>query len=104
MLNGFVGIHVEDRFTDGVPLAAVPFEFDQPGVASRIAFHHVGQVVNKGRNSVEAWRTALGQLLADRTYYREAQRFLRLIQSTRGTERAAEIVEQAATTQRAVTV
>ena len=91
-----------EALTNGVPMAAVPFDGDTPGITSRIVFHGVGQALPR-KSSPQAWRRALAQILEDPTYRQQAQRFARLIQQTRGAEQAAEIVEQAATTGRPVT-
>ena len=37
---------VLEALSTGVPMVAIPIAYDQPGVAARIAYHHVGEFID----------------------------------------------------------
>jgi MGT family glycosyltransferase len=79
----------------GVPMVAIPVTNDQPGVAARIAHTHTGAVVPLKDLSVERLRTAIDEVLGDGTYRENAARLQKVIQSTNGLEKAADLILQA---------
>lgn len=86
----------------GLPMVAIPITNDQPGVASRLQWLGVAEVVQPGRLSVERLRAAITRVLSDPSYREKARRLQKEIHRVQGVARAGDIVEEAFTTRRAV--
>ena len=84
-----------ESLAQGVPLVAIPIGYDQPGVAARIAYHGVGELMEIEHLTVEGLSQLTRKVLNDARYRLRAQHFASLIAETRGLELAADVVEQA---------
>lgn len=78
----------------GVPMVAVPVTNDQPGVAARIAWTGVGEVIPLKQLSISKMRDAIGKVLTDDAYKKRAIALQKAIHHQEGTSRAADIIEQ----------
>jgi zeaxanthin glucosyltransferase len=79
----------------GVPMVAIPIGYDQPGVAARIAYHGVGEIVNIEDLTIERLSRLIGRVLRDPRYTNRAQYFQGVIARTRGLDLAADLIERA---------
>lgn len=91
-----------ESFAAGVPLAAVPINFDQFGVAARIRWTGTGDFVNLSALTPPRLRAAITKVLTNPAYLEAARRMRDTIASTNGAERAAEIIEQVIETRKPV--
>lgn len=87
-----------ESLTYGVPMVAIPVANDQPGIAARIAWTGVGEVLPLGKLSVERLQKAVKQVLIGDSYKKNALRLQEAIERSGGVNRAADIIEQAAST------
>ena len=85
----------------GTPMLALPLAFDQPGVASRIEWHGVGRRASRF-SRVHQLENHLQQLLDDARYRQHLSAIQPQLIRAGGSERAADIAEQASLHQRAV--
>jgi zeaxanthin glucosyltransferase len=81
--------------TQGVPMVAIPVGYDQPGIASRIAHHGVGEFMEIEHLSVEGLSGLIRRVLGDPRYRIRAQHFASVIAKTRGLDLAADVIERA---------
>jgi MGT family glycosyltransferase len=79
----------------GLPMVAIPITNDQPGVASRLAWLGVAEVVQPGRLTVARLRAALEHVLSEPRYREKARQLRERIRALDGLARAADLVEQA---------
>ena len=86
----------------GLPMVAIPITNDQPGVASRLEWLGVAEVIQPNRLSAPRLRAALERVLGDPRYREKARRHQAEIAGLDGVRRAAEIAEEALTTRHAV--
>ncbi|MCT7979803.1 glycosyltransferase [Laspinema olomoucense] len=91
-----------ESLTHGVPMVAIPIMNDQPGVASRIAWTGVGEVVPLKQLSVPKLRTAIQKVLGEESYKQRAFGLQEAIQRAGGVSRAADIIEQVVLTAKPV--
>ena len=82
----------------GVPMLAMPFMWDQIGIASRIAFHRVGLSLKPQQRRPEVLAESIRRLLTDSLYRDRCKALSSIIQKTGGAEEAAEIIEQVGVT------
>ena len=75
-------------------MVAIPIANDQPGVAARITWSGVGEVVPLKRLGVPSLRTAITKVLANDSYRENAVRMQGAIKAAGGVSRAADIIEQ----------
>ena len=61
-----------ESLINGVPMVAIPVTNDQPGVAARIAYTGVGEVVPLKELSVSKLRSAIVKVLAQESYKQRA--------------------------------
>jgi zeaxanthin glucosyltransferase len=87
-----------ESLSNGVPMVAIPITNDQPGVAARLAWAGVGEVVTLSRLSVPRLRTAIQKVLTEDSYKKNAVRLQKAIQQGGGVTRAIDIVELAVST------
>jgi zeaxanthin glucosyltransferase len=85
---------VMDALEMGVPCLAIPFAFDQPGVAARLSYRGAGLALAPRRLTTWRVETALARLLADPAFALAARRIGADIRSGGGSRRAAAIAEQ----------
>ncbi len=81
--------------SSGVPLVAIPITNEQPGIASRIARTGAGEVLRLSDLTVSNLQAAIEQVLKDNSYQKNADKFKQLIEQAGGVKRAADIIEQA---------
>jgi MGT family glycosyltransferase len=86
---------VLDALTYGVPLVAVPLAFEQPAIASRVAWTASGEVLPLARLNTSRLRTAMRSVLGNPSFRKGAQRVQTSIEASGGASRAADIIEQA---------
>lgn len=79
-------------------MVAIPITNDQPGVAARIAWTGTGEVVPLSQLSVPKLRSAIQQVLTEKSYREKASRLQEAIRQAGGVSRAADIVEQVIST------
>jgi len=91
-----------ESLSNGVPMVAIPVANDQPGVAARIAWTGVGEVVSLKELSVSKVRSAIGKVLTQESYKQRAIEMQEAIGRSGGTKRAADIIEQAVLTRKPV--
>jgi len=83
-----------ESLSNGVPMVAIPVANDQPGVAARIAYTGVGEVVSLKELSVRKLRSAIEKVLTQESYKQRAIEMQEAIARSGGTKRAADIIEQ----------
>ena len=88
--------------SNGVPMVAVPIANDQPGIAARIAWAGVGEVVPLKKLNVPRLQKAINRVLTQESYKQNALRLQEAIRRAGGVSRAADIVEQAVSTRQPV--
>ncbi|MEG4147721.1 glycosyltransferase [Microcoleus sp. Pol12B5] len=86
----------------GVPMVAIPVANDQPGVAARIAWTGAGEVVPLNKLSVPRLLSAIGKVLTEDSYKKNAVRLQEAIARAGGVSRAADIIEQVVSTRKPV--
>jgi MGT family glycosyltransferase len=77
----------------GVPLVAVPITNDQPGVAARIKWHGLGEVVNLSQATVENLTQAIRSVLTVPSYRKRARDILATIRETDALDVTARLIE-----------
>ncbi|MEG5031836.1 glycosyltransferase [Microcoleus sp. AT3-D2] len=87
-----------ESLSNGVPMVAIPVANDQPGVAARIAYTGVGEVVSLKELSVTKVRSAIVKVLTQESYKQRAIDLQEAIGRSGGVKRAADIIEQAVLT------
>ncbi len=80
---------------EGVPMVAIPIGLDQPGVAARIAYHHVGEFLEVEDLTVANLSGLIRKVNAQPEYRENARRFQQILAGKRGLDIAAEAVETA---------
>ncbi len=91
-----------ESLSHGLPMVAIPITNDQPGVASRLAWLGVAEMILPKKLTVARLRTALEKVLADPRYRANARSRRDEIRKVNGVSRAAEIAEEAFATRRPV--
>jgi zeaxanthin glucosyltransferase len=84
-----------EALANGVPMVAIPVGFDQPGVATRIQYHGVGECLNVGELTSERLTPLIRKVLEDSFYHDNARRFQKVIREARGLDVAADVIERA---------
>jgi len=87
-----------ESLSNGVPMVAIPVANDQPGVAARIAYTGVGELVSLKELSVSKVRSAIEKVLTQESYKQRAIEMQEAIGRSGGVKRAADIIEQAVLT------
>jgi len=87
---------------NGVPMVAIPIANDQPGVAARIAWAGVGEVIPISKLNAEKLKTAVEKVLTNESYKNNALRLQEAIKNSGGVSKAADIIEQVAATKKPV--
>jgi zeaxanthin glucosyltransferase len=83
-----------EALAQGVPLVAIPIGYDQPGVASRIAYHGVGEFVELGDLSKQRLSKLIAKITSNPSYRDKARWFQNVLREKRGLDVAADIIEQ----------
>jgi zeaxanthin glucosyltransferase len=84
-----------ESLAEGVPMVAIPIGYEQPGVASRIAYHGVGEFVEVGNLTTRRLVELIAKVRLNPSYRDKARWFQQIIKETRGLDVAADIVERA---------
>jgi zeaxanthin glucosyltransferase len=84
-----------ESLAQGVPMVAIPIGYDQPGAASRIAYHGVGEFVEVEDLTVKRLSELIQRVRRDQKYSETARYFQRVIARTRGLDLAADVIERA---------
>jgi MGT family glycosyltransferase len=91
-----------ESISHGLPMVAIPITNDQPGVASRLVWLGVAEVIQPGKLTAPRLRAAVEKVLGDPLYREKARRRQEEIQGLSGLARAAELAEEAFKTRRSV--
>jgi MGT family glycosyltransferase len=91
-----------ESLTQGLPIVAIPITNDQPGVASRLEWLGVAEVVPPARLSAARLRASVGRLLNEPHYRVKSQQWKAEIARSDGLAQAADIVDQAIAKRQAV--
>ncbi|HAT12507.1 MAG TPA: glycosyl transferase family 1 [Microcoleaceae bacterium UBA11344] len=83
-----------ESLSNGVPMVAIPVANDQPGVAARIAYTGVGEVVSLKELSIPKLRSAIEKVLTQESYKQRAIEMQEAIVRSGGVKKAADIIEQ----------
>lgn len=86
---------VLDSLSCGVPLVAVPITYEQPAIASRVAWTGTGRVLPLSKLDPVLLRSHIREVLNSRVYVRNAQAMQRSINESGGVKRAANLIEEA---------
>ncbi|MBE9044350.1 hypothetical protein IQ255_08030 [Pleurocapsales cyanobacterium LEGE 10410] len=86
----------------GVPMVAIPVTDDQPGVAARIVWTGVGELISLSSLSVSNMRETIKKVLGEPSYKKNAVRLQQAIERTEGVKGAVNIIEQAVSTKKPV--
>ena len=76
-------------------MVAIPVAYDQPGVAARIAHHHVGEFIELQDLTPEVLFVLIRKVLDDPSYRDSARFFREAIAAANGLEVACELIERA---------
>lgn len=87
----------------GLPLVAIPITFDQPGVAARIKYSGVGESVPLAQCHSDKLRSVVTCVWRNESYREEAAKLKTRMAAYRGSEAAADIIEQVLETRKPVT-
>ncbi|MDI9640151.1 glycosyltransferase [Geitlerinema splendidum] len=91
-----------ESLSHGVPMVAIPVANDQPGVAARIAWTGVGEMIPLKQLSVPKLRTAITKVLTEGAYREKAIALQQAIERSGGVSKAADIIEQVILTEKPV--
>ena len=91
-----------ESLSQGVPMVAIPITNDQPGIASRLEWLGVAEVVAPSRLSVQRLGAAIQRVLREPAYREKARRYQQEIAHLNGLALAADIVDQAISARRPV--
>jgi zeaxanthin glucosyltransferase len=84
-----------EALAQGVPMVAIPIGYDQPGVAARIAYHGVGEVLELQDLTVARLSELIQRVRSNQSYHDRARYLQKVIAQTRGLDLAAEVIERA---------
>ncbi|VXD23325.1 glycosyltransferase [Planktothrix paucivesiculata] len=87
-----------ESLTNGIPMVAIPVMNDGPGVAARIVYTGVGEMVPLKQISVPKLRTAIEKVLTEPSYKKRAIALQEAIARSGGVKKAADIIEQVVST------
>ena len=91
-----------ESLSHGLPMVAIPMANDQPGVASRLDWLGVAEVIQPTRLNAFRLRSAIFKVLSDPSYRENARQRQAELLDLNGVARAADIVEKAFTTRQPV--
>jgi zeaxanthin glucosyltransferase len=84
-----------ESLAQGVPMVAIPIGYDQFGVAIRIAYHGVGEVLEVDNLTIDDLHGLIQKVLHTAAYSEKAQYFSNVIAKRQGLDVAAEAIERA---------
>jgi zeaxanthin glucosyltransferase len=82
-----------ESLSEGLPMVAVPMTNDQPGVAERLRWKGVAEVLPRSRVTGETVCTALTRITRQSSYREAAQRLKEELKGINGAKRAVDIIE-----------
>lgn len=91
-----------ESLASGVPLIAIPINFDQFGVAARIRWTGTGDFVKPRKLTSNRLKAVILEVLSNASYKSAAIRMRDAIAQTNGPERAADLIEEVIRTRRPV--
>ena len=80
--------------SQGVSLVSIPITNEQPGIAARVAWTGVGEVLSLKKLNVDILNKTIKQVLNDDSYRKNALKIQEAISRAGGVTRAADIIEQ----------
>jgi zeaxanthin glucosyltransferase len=83
-----------EALAQGVPMVAIPIGYEQPGIAARIAYHGVGELLEVGDLTEQRLLRLIRQTTTDPNYRERARWFQRNLAHADGLDLACEIVER----------
>jgi MGT family glycosyltransferase len=83
-----------EALAQGVPMVAIPIGYDEPGVASRISHHGVGEFVEIGDLTARRLSELITKVTSKPSYRNKARWFQKVLRKTRGLDVAADIIER----------
>ena len=86
---------VLETLLEGKPMIAIPFAYDQPAVAARLAWLKAAEVIPINELSAESVRFALSKVINNPLYRDTARELQAGIRSAPGLECAVEVIERA---------
>ena len=84
---------VLESLSNGVPMVAIPITNDQPSIASRIAWTKTGKVIQLENLTVHNLRSAINEVLQDKSISENARKIQESLKSGGGLERAVKIID-----------
>jgi zeaxanthin glucosyltransferase len=84
-----------ESLAQGVPMVAIPISYDQPGVATRIAYHGVGEFLEVDNLTIDGLHELIQKVLHTPAYREKAQYFRNVIAKRPGLDVAAQAIELA---------
>jgi zeaxanthin glucosyltransferase len=84
-----------ESLAHGVPMMAIPISYDQPGVATRIAHHGVGEFLEVDNLTIDGLHELIQKILHTPAYREKAQYFKDVIAKRPGLDLAADAIERA---------
>ena len=84
---------VLESLTCGVPMVAIPIANDQPGIAARIVWAGVGEMIPISQLTVASLQSVIHQVLTQDSYRLQTLRLQSAIQNSGGVNQAANIIE-----------
>lgn len=84
---------VFESLIEGKPMVAIPLAYDQPAISASLARLNIAEVLPVMRLSADRIRTAVRKVLYSPEYRESAVKLQTKLQSLRGVERAAELIE-----------
>ncbi len=84
---------VLESLTYGVPMVAIPIANDQPGIAARIVWSGVGEMLSISNLTVASLRSLIHKVLTQDSYRLQSLRLQSAIQNSGGVHQAANIIE-----------
>jgi MGT family glycosyltransferase len=86
---------VFEALMEGKPMVAIPIALDQPAIAARLARLKIAEVLPIKRLTAQRIRAAVIRVLRDPSYRIAAVNTQSIIRSIHGSERAADVIEEA---------
>jgi zeaxanthin glucosyltransferase len=84
-----------ESLAHGVPMLAIPISYDQPGVATRIAYHGAGEFIEVDNLTIDGLHELIQKVLRTPAYREKAQYFRDVIAKRPGLDVAAKAIERA---------
>jgi zeaxanthin glucosyltransferase len=82
-----------EALSEGLPMVAVPMTNDQPGVAERLRWKGVAEVLSRSRVTGETICTALTRIMRHSSYREEARRCMEELKQINGAKCVVDIIE-----------